>query len=128
DDTGLSRWHVAVGTIRYDEVDEDAAAGLFFFVRSSLTGDEPADLRNYAARDPQFPHHSTITNQLFDETQFESYRALGEHLAASVFGEAAAEFDVTGLTRDTHRPRVRRFFAAVRNRWFPPPPDFSRNY
>jgi hypothetical protein len=128
DDKGLSKWHVAVGIICYDDVDEDAAAGTFFFVRSSLTGDEPADLKNYAARDPQFPHHPTITNQFFDETLFESYRALGYHLADSVFVEAAADFDVTDLTTDNHVVLVRRFFAAVRNRWFPPPPEFNRSY
>jgi hypothetical protein len=128
DEKGLSRWHVAMGVVRYDDVDEDAAAGTFVFIRSSLTGDEPADLRNYAAVDPRFPHHTTAGNQFFDEVQFESYRALGEHLAGSVFGEAAADFDVNGLSRATHTTEVRRFFAVVRNRWFPPPPDFNRNY
>ena len=109
-------------------MDDDALAGTLVFVRSSLTGDEPPDVRNYAATDPRFPHHPTLPDQWFDEVQFESYRALGEHLAASVFGEAAAEFDVEQLTPADHVPQVRRFFANVRNRWFPPPPDFTRQH
>jgi hypothetical protein len=128
DANGLSTWHVAIGRVLYDDVDENAAAGMFVFVRSSLTGDEPADLRNYAARDPRFPHHSTLGNQLFSETQFESYRMLGEHLALSVFGDAATEFDVGDLTSATHTRLVRRFFAGVRTQWFPPPSDFDRSY
>jgi hypothetical protein len=128
DDKGQSKWHVAVGIIRYDDVDQDGVAGIFFFIRSSLTGDEPADLRNYAARDPRFPHHSTYTHQFFNETMFESYRALGDHLATSVFGDAAADFDIHHLKRHTHLSEVRQFFAKVRNRWFPPPPDFTPNY
>jgi hypothetical protein len=128
DENGLSKWHVAVGLIRYDDVDDDALAGTLIFVRSSLTGDEPADVRNYAAVEPRFPHHPTLPDQWFDEVQFESYRALGEHLAESVFEEACAEFSVCELTSGNHVPTVRRFFANVRNRWFPPPPDFDRQY
>jgi hypothetical protein len=130
DANGLSRWHVAIGSIRYDDVDRDGMVGTFVFVRSSLTGDEPADLREYSARDPRFPHHNTISNQFFSEEQFESYRALGEHLAGSVFGEAAANLDVDQLRSrpGTNVRAVRRFFAELRNRWFPPPADFNQNY
>jgi hypothetical protein len=42
---GLSRWHVAVGAIRYDDVDDRALAGTLIFVRASLTGDEEPDVR-----------------------------------------------------------------------------------
>ena len=128
DAAGLSRCHVAVGTIQYDDVDPGAPAGTFVFVRSSLTGDEPSDLKEYAARDPRFPHHPTLPDQWFDATQFESYRALGYHLAESVFGEAVAAVPLTNLRADTHQREVRRFFSAVRNRWFPPPPDHAAHY
>ncbi len=39
---------------------------------------------------PSFPHESTA-NQFFSESQFESYRELGEHIARNVFGDAATE-------------------------------------
>ncbi|HYH69423.1 MAG TPA: hypothetical protein VD866_32310 [Urbifossiella sp.] len=128
DAAGKSKWHVAVGSIRYDEVDPNAVAGTFVFVRASLTGDEPADLRNYAVKDPRFPHHPTFPEQFFDEGQFESYRMLGEHIADIVFGEAAARFDADRLRPMNHDREVRRLFSLVRNRWFPPPMDFTTNY
>lgn len=125
---GLSRWHVAIGTIRYDDVDARALAGTLVFVRSSLTGDESSDLRQFADTHPDFPHTPT-GNQFFDEARFESYRALGDHIAHTVFGDAAEGFD-RGRIRDglSYRAEVRKFFAAVRNRWFPPPPGFDQNY
>src|SRR5262249_6634107 len=41
---GLSRSHVAVGKIHYDDVDDGAIEGTFVFIRASLTGDEPPDM------------------------------------------------------------------------------------
>jgi hypothetical protein len=51
----------------------------------------PADVAQYAAMDPDFPHQSTL-DQLFDEPQFESYRALGSHVIDQLCG---AERDLT---------------------------------
>jgi hypothetical protein len=56
------------------------------YLKASLTGDEPADVREYRERQPEFPHQST-GDQFFDESQFESYRALGQHIADEVFPE-----------------------------------------
>ncbi|MEJ7638072.1 MAG: hypothetical protein WKF75_08860 [Singulisphaera sp.] len=78
---GFSRWHCAVGEIRYDEVDPEELPGVLIYIRLSMTGDEPADVQEYAAKSPDFPHQSTV-DQFFDETQFESYRALGNTSAA----------------------------------------------
>ena len=36
------------------------------------------DVQGYAAKNKTFPHQTT-TDQFFDESQFESYRALGQH-------------------------------------------------
>ena len=44
-----------------------------------MTGDEPEDVLSYHTQHPVFPHDSTA-DQFFDETQFESYRRLGEHI------------------------------------------------
>jgi hypothetical protein len=54
------------------------------FIKATLTGDEPVDVRNYAADHPDFPNESTL-NQLFDEPQWESYRKLGEHIGQNLF-------------------------------------------
>jgi hypothetical protein len=75
-DRGKSKAHWAMGTIRYcrDET------GYLLYIKSSLTGDENEYIRAYSRIDPTFPDQSTA-DQFFDETQFECYRALGEHIA-----------------------------------------------
>jgi hypothetical protein len=81
---GMSRAHFALGVIRYDRVDAGAPAGLLIYLKPSLTGNEPADVTEYASGHPEFPHEPTA-DQFFDESQFESYRALGFHIADKVF-------------------------------------------
>ena len=83
----VSEWHCAIGRIRYDRQGFDEVAGTLLYIKSSLTGDEPADVRRYAAENFAFPHEPT-SDQFFDESQFESYRALGFHVAREVFGPA----------------------------------------
>jgi hypothetical protein len=101
---GYSRTHCAVGTILYPEFERDAngeaerpgvdqphdAPGdpaYLLYIKSSLTGDEPTDVQEYAARCGEFPHQST-GDQWFDESQFESYRALGYHAARETLARA----------------------------------------
>ena len=81
---GRSRGHYAIGTIHYDRVDPGAPDGVLIYLKPVLTGDEPADVREYADHHGQFPHEPT-SDQFFDESQFESYRRLGEHIAEEVF-------------------------------------------
>jgi hypothetical protein len=80
----MSRAHFALGLIRYDRVDPGAPAGLLIYLKPSLTGNEPADVTEYASDHDEFPHEPT-SDQFFDESQFESYRALGFHIADKVF-------------------------------------------
>ncbi len=72
--------HFAVGTIRYSLVDvvdgQPAPDGTIIYLKPSLCGDEPTDVRNYASSHRSFPHESTA-DQWFSESQFESYRVLG---------------------------------------------------
>ena len=51
---GRSKWHCAVGTIRYDHVDPTAPVGTLVYIKPSLTGDEPADVLQYAPSMPAF--------------------------------------------------------------------------
>jgi len=76
--------HYAVGTIHYDRVDSVAPKGVLIYVKPSLTGNESADVQEYAAHHEAFPHEPT-SDQFFDEAQFESYRRLGEHIALKIF-------------------------------------------
>ncbi|MFN0125100.1 MAG: hypothetical protein ACKV19_00240, partial [Verrucomicrobiales bacterium] len=52
-------------------------------LKASLTGTEPQDVRSYASTHPSFPQDSTM-DQIFDDEQWESYRALGRHVADQV--------------------------------------------
>jgi len=64
---------IAVGDIRYD----NGQTGELLYVKPSFLSGIPADVRAFGLSDPAFPHDST-TDQWFTESQFESYRALGE--------------------------------------------------
>ena len=94
---------------------------MLVYVKASLTGDEPPDLQQYARRDPTFPHQTTA-DQFFDETQFESYRALGYHIAHEVFQ------DVATSPWATRGRRIRWYSRELRNRWFPAPPELEANF
>lgn len=95
--TTCSRHH-AIGLIRYDKVYAKTTAGTLIYLKASLTGDEPSDVQDYAARHSAFPHEPT-SDQFFDEAQFESYRRLGEHVAWEVLRPAAQgrEQDMSAL-------------------------------
>ena len=73
--------YVATATIRYSAVDKDAKDGLLIYLKPSVYKDEdlPRDVYNYAQQSEQFPHEPT-SDQFFSESQFESYRALGQHV------------------------------------------------
>jgi hypothetical protein len=124
----LSRWHCAIGTIHYDDVDGGGLPGILVYIRASLTGDEPPDVEEYAAKNPTFPYQSTI-DQFFGETQFEAYRALGYHAASHVFSAALRALGRLFPERSVADPAEafiqenRALFSELRRRWFPPIPS-----
>ncbi len=120
-ESGRSLWPCAVGTIHYEEVDRGAPPGTLLYLKASLTGREPTDVLNYAASAPAFPHESTA-DQWFDESQFESYRQLGEHIARATFADAEAAAHVDG------RLSVERLFVTLRQRWYPPSHAVSTSF
>ena len=77
----LSKLHYTIGRVQYPG---EAECGDLVYIKSSVTGDEPVDITEFRNRHPKFPHTSTA-NQFFDESHFESYRALGHHIAVGVF-------------------------------------------
>src|SRR5439155_14516078 len=80
DNAGLSRSHFQFCRILYPvgEHDRKEEIGYLTNLKLSLTGNEGEFIRRYKLDEPSFPHHSTA-DQFFTETQFEAYRALGEH-------------------------------------------------
>ena len=114
-DSHYSRWHHAIGSIRYDKVDSGAPVGTLLYLKPSLTGEEPSDVQDYAAHHKAFPHEPT-SDQFFDESQFESYRRLGEHIADKVFNGGLQD----GATQSDQPPlsevirRLQQYWISVR--------------
>jgi hypothetical protein len=75
--------HYAIGKIKYPD---STAPGILLYIKSSLTDNEPADVLGLRATDTNFPHDTTA-NQFFDQTRFEAYRALGEHMMDTVLSD-----------------------------------------
>ena len=68
----ISKSPYSVGTITYP----DGRTGTFIYIKPCLSTLLPADVIAYARATKDFPHESTM-DQFFDESQFESYRAVG---------------------------------------------------
>lgn len=75
-----SRSHYALGEIEY--VGENNK-GVLLYIKSSITGNEPVDIFEYALKNKTFPHQTT-SDQFFDEEQFESYRKLGVYISETI--------------------------------------------
>ena len=68
--------------VRY--ADEETPPSVLLYLKAGLAPSASADVRNYAACHPDFPHEST-GDQFFDEAQWESHRKLGLELAWPLF-------------------------------------------
>ena len=86
----FSQAYCVTGNIRYDKVDKGAEPGTLLYIKPSLLGTEFADLLNYRKSNEGFPHQST-SDQWFDETQFEAYRALGYRIGKQALEQAIAD-------------------------------------
>ncbi len=94
-----SRAHFTLGRILYpfDSSLNRRPEGWLVYVKLSVTGNEPDYVRDYRRQFPDFPHQSTLTDQIFDEAQFEAYRRLGEHACEDMFAdELLAELEYCG--------------------------------
>jgi hypothetical protein len=94
-----SRALFALAHVKYDDEKggSERAPGesWLVYVKPALLGDEPADVRQYHAAHPMFPHESTA-DQFFDEAQWESYRRLGAHLGEKLLGPGDGNGGPTG--------------------------------
>lgn len=126
--------HCVVGKIRYSEVhgpgvqsadggnDND---GILVYIKASLTGDEPADVLEYASAYPKFPQESTV-DQFFNESQFESYRALGYHIAGKVLLERCG--DIQFLGAEVAKGNIAGLFEELHHEWTPQPASSDRDF
>jgi hypothetical protein len=119
---GRSVAHCAVGKIRYKDQrlgrDTEYVEGRLVYLKASLTGNEEPDVLEYQSRNNKFPHQST-GDQWFDESQFESYRRLGLHVAESTFGTIQT-LDSRNGDAGTYDQRKAAFFEDVQLRHYPP--------
>jgi hypothetical protein len=78
----LARAHAALASVQW--ADEPGRRAWLLYLKPTLSGDEPADVRQYHEAHPSFPQETT-GDQFFDEAQWESYRMLGFTIADAVF-------------------------------------------
>jgi hypothetical protein len=74
--------HAALARITYDCKEKPESC--LIYLKPTLMGNEPLDVLQYHVENSSFPQETTL-DQFFDEAQWESYRALGEHIARRVF-------------------------------------------
>lgn len=112
---GPNARHMAVADIRYSVLDKDTPDGVLIYVKASMTGDECPDIAQYKAAHPQFPHESTA-DQWFTEAQFESYRALGEHVISSTVTQSIpADTPLFAFARLADPEWAKKIAAVARN-------------
>jgi hypothetical protein len=78
-----------VGRIEY----ADGSSGVLVYLKASMGGHEDTSVLQYKASNPAFPHEST-GDQFYGEDQFESYRRLGQEVAASAFDKDGYAADI----------------------------------
>jgi len=147
---GYSAAHCVVGTIQYpapmEEMEDygvdgprgceclqepsgDAYQGIIVYLKSSLVGDEPADLLAYKLRHAVFPHDMT-GDQWFTETQFESYRRLGHHVALSALQPALSPRETrlpSHVGRTQQAAEIDALFQRMYGIWYPRTPEMEKH-
>jgi hypothetical protein len=110
--------YCAIGNIDYRAVDGDnAGLGTLIYLKPAFYGSEPMDVRQYGEAHLDFPHESTA-DQWFSESQFESYRQLGRHVAATVFDVSATSRMSTAPSSLADRS-LSPLITELRQRWYP---------
>ncbi len=126
--------HCVVGTITYPEIDSapqasllpggerqtgKPARGWLVYFKASVTGDEPEDVKQYRASHSDFPHQTTL-NQFFTESQFESYRRLGQHMVEKAFENIdTSAFENAQGELSTNYISLDPVFQALAAYWYP---------
>ncbi len=140
EETGYSKAHCVVGTIRYppppgerarasvatscdrkEEEGADGYTGIIVYMKSSLVGDEPADLLTHQLKCAAFPQDSTA-NQWFTETLFEAYRRLGHHVAMTTIRPALSPLE----TRVSSPQDMPDLFGRMYAIWYPRTPEMDK--
>src|ERR1043166_1221208 len=119
----FSRTHCIVGEINYGkDAQGNPETGQLLYLKSSITADEPADVEEYRRENPEFPQQSTA-DQFFSESQFESYRRLGLHVARTTFDHIdSTECDSLKVNFTKRDSVMKGIFGRMKAQWLLPPP------
>lgn len=102
-ETRLAREHFIVVKIRYP----DGPCGYLAYLKPTLTGDEPFELRQFHRTQQTFPHDPT-SDQFYDADRFDSYRSLGLHIASELC-DSMTERDRDRLANMDSRAFIQQF-------------------
>ncbi len=109
-DTGLAPAHGIMCDVIYpDLINPDGCKAVMLYIKTAVTGNEPALIQAYQDANPAFPNQSTL-DQFFDEHQFEAYRRLGVHSAESLFEDVLIG---SGKIPDTVREWLLRLYLRI---------------
>jgi hypothetical protein len=105
----------AVGYIRYSAVDPVSRDddGVLLYIKPSISGNEPIDVIQYGRKNEEFPQQPTA-DQWFDESQFESYRELGEYTIHRLCGSPRGRICLAQLVQAA---QARKSSVAFRKLW-----------
>jgi len=84
--------------------------------------DAPVDVRSYGVANKTFPHETTL-DQWFGESQFESYRRLGEYLMSKLYDEQLPKMMPKLAAGAVMGNTLAQFFAATVTSSAPPSPS-----
>ena len=127
----FSTWHWAVGIIHYNLVDPVPPGsglknkGILVYLKASITGNEPPDVLNYQREHSDFPHQTTA-DQWFTESQFESYRRLGQHAVEQLFEPVGRTVPAREST-EAQRAPTKDIFEALKDQWYRSEEDRGKN-
>jgi hypothetical protein len=128
-DNAMVGVHVVCGRIRYDaghlrrlgwkNVTGPQALGRIVWIKPTVLPTDSGDVRQYKLENTDFPQQST-SDQWFDESQFESYRKLGELSGRAAFCPAIL---AEPLGRRLRTEDVDKFFSKICPYQIPLPDD-----
>lgn len=106
---GYSAAYCAAGKIGYSTVSPGSPDGTLLYIKPTLLGIESVDIYNYHKANTDFPHQSKL-DQSLDDTEFETYRALGHYIGKTIFTRLAED------NPDVH-VHIERLCATIEENW-----------
>jgi hypothetical protein len=101
----------AIGKITYAE--SPANSGWLIYIKPTYFFESaPIDVRSYGTMNTTFPHEITL-DQWFGESQFESYRRLGEYLMSKLYEEQLSKIMPKLAAGTTRGHTLEQFFTAI---------------